>query len=232
MVRAISSALRVAVPLKTRCSIRWETPPRSSGSWREPVSTQIPTATERTWPIRSEMTRIPFGSRLFSYSSVTGRIRRVGVFELLAPAQGRLLTQGDLPAEPHLAVAVDLDDLDGDLVTFAEDVLHAADAGFGDLRDVQQPLRVGDHFHKGAELHDLLDLTHVDAVDFNLPGDVLDHPDGPLDRSRIRREHGDLAVVLDVDLGPGLFLDPPHHLATGADDLADLLGPDLDGDEA
>src|SRR5262245_34831711 len=160
--------------------MRWETPPRSSGSWRGAGSTLTPTATERTWPIRSQMTPTPFGSWLFSYASVTGRVRRVRVLELLSPAQSRLLAQGDLPAEPHLAVAVDLDDLDGHLVALAEDVLHAADAGLGDLRDVQQPLRVGNDFHEGAELHDLLDLTHVDAVDLDFPGDVLDHPDGPL----------------------------------------------------
>jgi len=65
MTRAISWALRVAVPLKTRCSIRWEMPPRSAASLREPVSTQMPTATERTCSIRSVTTRIPLGSTLF-----------------------------------------------------------------------------------------------------------------------------------------------------------------------
>ena len=53
MARAMSSAERVAVPLKTRCSMRWEIPPRSSGSTREPVSTHTPTATERTCGIAS-----------------------------------------------------------------------------------------------------------------------------------------------------------------------------------
>ncbi len=65
MVRAIASALRVAVPLKTRCSIRWEMPPGSADSSREPVSIQMPTATERTCGIRSVTIRIPFGRTLF-----------------------------------------------------------------------------------------------------------------------------------------------------------------------
>ena len=64
IVRAMASALRVAVPLKTRCSIRWEMPPRGSGSWREPVSTHTPTATERTCGIRSVRMRMPFGRTL------------------------------------------------------------------------------------------------------------------------------------------------------------------------
>ncbi|OGL15434.1 MAG: hypothetical protein A3F92_13685 [Candidatus Rokubacteria bacterium RIFCSPLOWO2_12_FULL_71_22] len=65
MVRAMSAALRVAVPLNTRCSIRWDMPPRLSGSWREPVSTQTPTATDRTCSIRSVTTRMPFARTLF-----------------------------------------------------------------------------------------------------------------------------------------------------------------------
>src|SRR5207244_11742342 len=44
------------------------------------------------------------------------------------------------------------------------------------------------------------------------------------------RRSSDL-VVLDVDLGARLLLDPPHDLAAGADDLADLLLTDLDRDE-
>ena len=62
MARAMSSADRVSVPLNTRCSIRWEIPPRSSGSILEPVSTQMPTATERTQGSDSVTTRTPFGS--------------------------------------------------------------------------------------------------------------------------------------------------------------------------
>src|SRR5207245_461879 len=91
-------------------------PPRSSGSCREPVSTHTPTATDRTWGIRSVMTRMPLGRTLFRYSSVTGWIGRVGVFQLFLVGQSGLVAQRHLPAEPHLAVTVDLDDLDQHLV--------------------------------------------------------------------------------------------------------------------
>ena len=64
IVRAMASALRVAVPLNTRCSIRWDTPPRASTSWREPVSTHTPTATERTCGMRSVRMRMPLGRTL------------------------------------------------------------------------------------------------------------------------------------------------------------------------
>src|SRR5207245_2681045 len=71
----------------------------------------------------------------------------------------------------------------------------------------------------------------VDPVELDLAADVLDYRDRPLDRRLVRREHGDPAVVLDVDLGARLLLHPPHDLAAGADDLADLLLTDLDRHE-
>src|SRR5262245_19009165 len=112
----MASAVRVVVPLKTRCSIRSDMPPRSSGPWRDPVSTQTPTATERTWGIRSVSTRMPLPRTLLRWSSVTGRVGGVGILELLAVGQRRLLAQGHLPGQTHLAVAIDLEDLHQHLV--------------------------------------------------------------------------------------------------------------------
>src|SRR5437016_13061423 len=234
----MASAVRVWVPLKTRCSMRWDMPTRPSGSCREPVSTHTPPATDRTCSIRSVTTRMPLGGTLFRYPSLTGdrlsgagRIRRLWVLELFLVGQRRLLAQRHLAGEPHLAVAVDLDDLDEDLVPLGQHVLDRPDPTLGDLRDVQQPLRVGDDLHERAELDDLLDLAEVDPVELDLAADVLDHRDRLLDRRLVRREHGDAAVVLDVDLGSRLLLDPSHDLAAGADDFADLLLTDLDRDE-
>src|SRR5213083_2312329 len=234
----MASAVRVWVPLKTRCSMRWDMPARPSGSCREPVSTHTPTATDRTCSIRSVTTRMPLGGTLFRYPSLTGtafsgarRIRRLWVLELFLVGERRLLAQRHLAGEPHLAVAVDLDDLDEDLVTLGQHVLDRANPVLGDLRDVQEPLGVGDDLHERAVLDDLLDLTEIDPVELDLAADVLDHRDGLLHRRLVRREHGDPAVVLDVDLGARLLLNPPHDLAAGADDLADLLLADLDRDE-
>ena len=47
----------------------------------------------------------------------------------------------------------------------------------------------------------------------------------------VGRRDGDLAVVLDLDLGAGLLLDRADGLATWADDVADLVGRDLHGVE-
>src|SRR5205809_3622515 len=238
IVRAMASAVRVWVPLKTRCSMRWDMPARPSGSCRQPVSTHTPTATDRTCSIRSVTTRMPLGGTLFRYPSRTGtafagarRIRRLWVLELFLVGERRLVAQRHLAGEPHLAVAVDLDDFHEDLVALGQHVLDRPDPVLGDLRDVQQPFRVGDDLHERAELDDLLDLAEVDPIEFDLAADVLDHRDRLLDRRLVRREHGDTAVVLDVDLGARLLLDPAHDLAAWADDLADLLLADFDRDE-
>src|SRR5438094_6104228 len=218
-------------------TLRWARPRWPSGPCRGPASTHTPTATDRTCSIRSVTTRMPLGGTLFRYPSLTGtafsgarRIRRLWVLELFLVGERRLLAQRHLAGEPHLAVAVDLDDLDEDLVTLGQHVLDRANPVLGDLRDVQEPLGVGDDLHERAELDDLLDLTEVDPVELDLAADVLDYRDRPLDRRLVRREDGDPAVVLDVDLGARLLLDSPHDLAAGADDLADLLLTDLDRD--
>src|SRR4029453_18526311 len=70
------------------------------------------------------------------------------------------------------------------------------------------------------------------GTDLDLAGQAL----YPLDRlARILAGHGcdlDGPVVLDVDLGLGLLLDLADHGAALADDVADLLGVDLDRRDA
>ena len=61
--RAISSAERLVVPLKSMCSMKCEMPFCSGVSRREPVPIQMPTETERTCGMASVITRTPFGER-------------------------------------------------------------------------------------------------------------------------------------------------------------------------
>src|SRR5213076_1403096 len=69
---AMSCALYDAVPLKSRCSRKWETPAFASVSSREPVPIQKPIATERTCESRSEMTRSPESSSVRTYRCTLG----------------------------------------------------------------------------------------------------------------------------------------------------------------
>ena len=58
---AMSWAVRRSEPLKSRCSRKCEQPASAAVSSRLPVSTQQPTATERTAGMVSLMTRRPLG---------------------------------------------------------------------------------------------------------------------------------------------------------------------------
>src|SRR5947208_11426153 len=55
----MSRALRVGVPLNTRCSRKWDEPAICGGSSREPAATQMPRVTDRTPGMRSVTTRSP-----------------------------------------------------------------------------------------------------------------------------------------------------------------------------
>ena len=83
MACAMSSAERVAVPLKSMCSMKWAMPLCSSGSSREPRVSQTPTDTERTWSMRSVIRRTPLSNTsrtIIGWRSVciTGGIRTGG----------------------------------------------------------------------------------------------------------------------------------------------------------
>ena len=60
--RAISSAVRCFVPLKTMCSMKWEMPFDSASSSRDPVCSQMPIEAERMCCICSVITVRPWGS--------------------------------------------------------------------------------------------------------------------------------------------------------------------------
>ena len=55
-------AVRVGVPLNSRCSRKWLTPASAGGSSREPTATQTPIATDRAPGTRSVATVKPLAS--------------------------------------------------------------------------------------------------------------------------------------------------------------------------
>src|SRR5436190_20732871 len=81
-ISAISCALYVREPLKSRCSMKWETPALPSVSSREPAPIQKPSATERTPGTRSEITRSPESSSERTYFCIHPLLR-VGRQELV-----------------------------------------------------------------------------------------------------------------------------------------------------
>src|SRR5206468_11425153 len=79
---------------------------------------------------------------------------------------------------------------------------------------------------RGALYDALVDLAYLGLLD-----ERLDHVARPL-APFTHRGNRDQAVVVHVDFGAGLLLDAPDGLALGADQVADLVRPDLDRDDA
>src|SRR3972149_371540 len=146
------------------------------------------------------------------------------------PRRGAL--HGGLAREVDAPLAIDLGDDDHDLVADGHDVLDARHVVVGEFADAHEALLARQDLDESAAAHDPGHLAQVERTDLDLARQALD----PLDRlARVLAGDGrdlDRAVVLDVDLGAGLFLDLADHRAALADNLADLLGVDLDGDDA
>src|SRR6478736_3694195 len=81
-ISAICCAVYAREPLKSRCSMKCETPALASVSSREPAPIQKPSATERTPGTRSEITRSPESSSERMYFC-TDALLRVGLDELV-----------------------------------------------------------------------------------------------------------------------------------------------------
>src|SRR5438093_621359 len=134
--------------------------------------------------------------------------------------------------EIHAALTVDLGDLHLHGVADVHDVLNAIDPFGRELRNAHQDFLAGQVLDERAAAHDPRDLAVVDLADLRLLGHSHDHRLGPLAAVCLRAGNADRSVVLELDRGARLRLDRADHLAAGADDLADLVGVDLDRRDA
>src|SRR3972149_5203032 len=135
------------------------------------------------------------------------------------------------PGQVDAAQVVDLLDLDQQLVADLDHVLDLAHPTVGELGDVHQAFLAGQHLHEGAEVHQPGDAAQVHLADLHLTDNLLDHLHRPPRRLLVHGGDVDAPVLLDVDLGAGLLGDLVDPLAAGADDLADPLRVDLDGQD-
>src|SRR5207249_661004 len=130
--------------------------------------------------------------------------------------------------EIHAAHAVDLGHLHLHLVADVHDVLDPVDPIGGKLAHANEAFLPGKVFDERADAHDPGDLAVVDLADLGLLRQALDHRSCLLAAFGLRPGDPDRAVVLELDRRPGLRLDRTDHLAAWPDDLADLVGLDLD----
>src|SRR5512143_2551906 len=197
---------------------------RSLGRARPEYSSGCRASSREAWRGRRDgrSRRLPGGSARSR--------RRLG--RTLCRILGEVALHGRLAGQVDPALAVDLGHHHHHLVADGHDVLDGRHVVVGELADPDEALLAGQDLDERAEAHDPGDLAQVEGPDLDLAGQALD----PLDRLArvLAADRGDLhgAVVLDVDLGLGLLLDLADHRPTLADHLADLLGVDLDGDDA
>jgi hypothetical protein len=97
---------------------------------------------------------------------------------------------------------------------------------------MHQSIGARKYFHKGAELDNLAHGSFVDLADFCFGGNTLHHFDGFAGRYFIARCNRDGAVVLDIDLEAGRFDNAANDLAARADDFANFVRLDPQGDDA
>ena len=93
---------------------------------------------------------------------------------------------------------------------------------------MHESIHAGQHFDEGTEVHDLLDLAHVQLADLDLLGDLV-HPGNRLLGGRLVARgdrHG--PVVLHIHFHAASGHDVADDFAAGTDDLADLLRLDLE----
>ena len=157
---------------------------------------------------------------------------------MLAARCGGFLILEARDGEADLATVVDAlhDHLNG--VAFLEHVLDGVDTlavgQVADLGDVQQAIGTRGQVHEGTEGGGLHNLAVVGLAGFRhvRVGDGVDDLLGLFGAFAAlgRDEHG--TVILDGDLGAGLFLDLVDHLALRTDDLADLVDRNGGGDDA
>ena len=157
---------------------------------------------------------------------------------MLAARCGGFLILEARDGEADLATVVDAlhDHLNG--VAFLEHVFDGVDTlavgQVADLGDVQQAIGTRGQVHEGTEGGGLHNLAVVGLAGFRhvRVGDGVDDLLGLFSTLAAlgRDEHG--TVILDGDLGAGLFLDLVDHLALRTDDLADLVDRNGGGDDA
>ena len=170
---------------------------------------------------------------------VTGVTARLALAPLLALAlvvgSGALEPLGasglSMRSRTDLALLVDLEDAHLDLVADGEDVLDLVNAALGNARDVKQAVLAGKELDEGTEGLDADNAAQVLLAHLGDLDDGLDAGGGVLG-STIGAGDEDVTVLLDVNRGARVILDATDDLAAGADDVANLVSRDLDGDRS
>jgi len=127
------------------------------------------------------------------------------------------------PAQLNLAIGVDSDALDHDLLALADFIGWVLDPVGGHLGNVQQAVQAREDGDEGAELDDLGHPAQVGLAHFGGLDQVGDHLEGDLQFLLVGAGHLAGAVVVDVHGAAAHLDDVADGRAALADDVADLF---------
>ena len=182
------------------------------------------------WPSRLSALRSPLSFCTTAITSAAAFTARAAIAALAAFARRTAVLQlgaGFLVDDAHrqadLAAAVDLEQLDLDLLALAQHVADVLDPLILDFRDVDEAVLARHEGHERAEIDDVGDLAGIDRAGNGLGDDAVDPRPRSLDLVEVGGRDLDHALVVDVDLGAGGGDDLADDLAAGADDFADLV---------
>src|SRR5262249_45948742 len=131
--------------------------------------------------------------------------------------------QQRLARQLHPVLIVDGYDLDLKHVSHLADTLHLVDIFVVELADMAEAVAARENLDEGAEVLDRGDAALVDLADLDLLGNCFDLGPGGLGAGGVEVGNVNRAVVVDVDLGPGDFLNALDILPPGTDEGADFL---------
>src|SRR5688572_28539848 len=157
--------------------------------------------------------------------SVAARLRAVA--GVSGVTLGLRLQRFHRQAQPPALVAID--QLHLHPISLLHDVFRSLRAAVAHLRDVQQGLGAGQDLHERAERRRALHEAFVRLADDRLLRDRLHHLTRTLHGLAAYGRDSHRTGVVDRDLGARFILDAANGLALRSDQVADLIGVDLDG---
>src|SRR6266851_808957 len=170
-----------------------------------------------------DLLRARRNSNRFNPSSIRANLARLRQTELRA-----LLPQNRLPRKLN-PIPFDRKHLHQNLIAFTKLVFDLLHAMFRNLRDVQQAVSPGEDLNERAELSQANNLAQIRLSDLRHSRKIADHLDSSRQTIGIARSHIDPTRIVDIDLHASRIDDPANHLATGPNQVTNLVCWNLNG---
>ena len=145
---------------------------------------------------------------------------------------GITICHGCTTGKFHATLFIDSQAFHPDFITNLDDVFGLLDSEVGQLTDVNQSILAWQEFNKSTEFLDGDDATAIDLANLRFGRHAFDGFAGNLHSFFRDGIDVDSSVVFDVDFATRFLDEAFDILATRSDQCTNLLGVDLEGDDA